>query len=883
MATQTTMELQDKLTGPLEKMMQIMDSTIRVMERMNEAANNIETGGFSNASKAIDGATAEMNRLAVTSSDTVNAVSAVTQGLDGMGGSVAGLSSTTNEILITTKALEKLNAVSQPDIKVGDVTTEMAKVTNATSNATEAFTKLDASITSTSSNANFSSNIGALSSMSSTANTTTKSMETLVSVTESASSTTVDMASHVNKLSDSLNAGAKATDNLANSGKGAADQQEDLNKKTEKGTINMKGYAAAILSAVGAYKLLGAAKNLLGDIFSQGINFHAFKEGSQVAFTTFLGNAKLAKQYMDDMYAFALTTPFAYPDLLESSRNLIAFGIEAKNTFPIMQAIGDAVAGIGGGNTEMQSMSDIFGMIQVQGKITMMEVNRLGKHGVNAIEMLATQAGVSGEAIKKQISDGAVGAGAALTGLVTGMDKQFGGLMAGVKGTWAGTIDSMKSSIRNAGTEMMEDFMEPFRRSIGNLTEMFKKIPEYIGPAIAAFLPFINMLNDAFEAGRFDGFFSTMSASLTVIAWLFSAVAEGALWVATVIDTFWPFIITALVLIASTYIPMVVAGLSTMVIWLYTVGRAWLVAMGPIGWIILAVTFLIGVINMFGVTTEQILGFVGALFFSLGAGIYNIVATAWNQFAMFAEFLANCLIDPTYAAKKLLYDMAKMGIDQMAALAGSFDKAADVLGQAFVTGANMAITAINWIIDALNLIPGVDIGKMSKISASSGSNFSSGLKMLANNLQAPTSEKNVVNIPRMDLKSIPGAVKSGYSAGASVKMPSLGGDTLDLPILDMPLLDMDNTAGGLADGKLKGGKLDKVGKIDDDVNIADEDLKMLSDLADIRSIQNFRSLQPSFVFGDLTIREDSDIQKIIKGIEDYMRDEMDRSGEGVYG
>src|SRR5699024_2583254 len=119
-----------------------------------------------------------------------------------------------------------------------------------------------------------------------------------------------------------------------------------------------------------AYKAFNAAKSFLGDVFSQGIEFHAFKQASEVAFTTFLGDAELAKQYMDDMYAFALTTPFAYPDLLESSRNLIAFGIQAENTFPIMQAIGDAVAAVGGSNAEMQSMADIFGVIQSQGRIT---------------------------------------------------------------------------------------------------------------------------------------------------------------------------------------------------------------------------------------------------------------------------------------------------------------------------------------------------------------------------------------------------------------------------------------------------------------------------------------------------------------------------------
>lgn len=746
---QTTLSLQDRLSGPLVNMMRAMDSTIRVMEQMDSAATSIDVRGLENARRAIDNASADMARL------------------------------------------------------------------------------------------------------------------------NSATGSAGDSAGH------------------------AAQQQSELNESISSGIPSIAKFTSGLLAAVGAYKLFGAAKNVLRDMFSKGIDFIAFKEASQVAFTTFLGDAEKATQYMDDMYAFALTTPFAYPDLLESSRNLIAFGVEAKNTFPIMQAIGDAVAGIGGGNAEMQSISDIFGMIQVQGKITMMEVNRLGKHGVNAIDMLATQAGVSGEAIKKQITDGAVDAGTAITGLVTGMDKQFGGLMAGVKGTWAGTIDSMKSSIRNAGTKMMEGFIEPFKRSIGNLTALIKRIPEYIGPALAAFLPAINMLNDAFEAGRFDVFFATMSASLTVIAYLFSAVAEGAIFVAQAIDTFWPTIVTALVLTAATYIPMVITGLWGMITTLYTVGRAWLVAMGPVGWVILAITVVIGIVQLFGVTSQQILGFVGALFFALGAGIWNVIATLWNYFAMFAEFLINLFIDPTYAMKKLIYDMVMMGIESMTALAGSFDSAANVLGDVFVAGANIAIGAINGLIKAINMIPGVDIGEVGKLSVT-GANVSGALKNMANNLKAPTSSKAVVSIPRLSLKSMPGAIKSGMEAGSNFKMPGFGGaGGLDMPKLDMPTLDMPGMGSeGLgkkpktpksAKGKNPtGGKLDSVGKIEDDISIADEDLKMLKELADIRSIQNFQTLQPSFTFGDMTIREDADIKKIISGIETYMRKEMDRSSEGVY-
>lgn len=730
-----------------------------------------------------------------------------------------------------------------------------------------------------------------------------KAMESTIKVMETMDSATqnLDQKSLANARKNISNASAdmhrlmSATSSAGNSAEKAANQQSKFNNAISGGLPSLGKLTTGLLSAVGAYKAFNAAKSFLGDMFSQGINFHAFKQSSEAAFTIFLGDAQKAKQYMDDMYAFALTTPFAYPDLLESSRNLIAFGIEAENTFSIMQSIGDAVAGIskpGEQTMDMQLLSDVFGVIQSQGRITGMELQRLGAKGIDAAQMIGDMMGVSANEMRDRITKGAVGAGQAIAGLVEGMDKQFGGLMAGVKKTWVGSIDSMKSSIRNAGTAMTEALMKPegpLVTLVQNITGLIKKIPEHIGPAVAAFLPVINMLNEAFEAGRFDGFFSTLGTALTGIAWLLSIVAQGFIWIAEIVDTSWPIILTFFALLAATYIPSVIAGLWGMVSALISVAWGWLVAIGPVGWIILAVAALIAIIMSFGVTTEQILGFVGGLFFALGAAIWNIIAHIWNTFAMFAEFLINLFIDPTYAVKKLFYDMVKMTIDQMAALAGSFDKAADILGNAFVSGANMAITAINWVIKALNKIPGIDIGTMGKVSARTGNNLSQGLKNFSNSLQAPTSSKNVKSIGRMDYKSLPGSYQSGYSKGSSLAFTKTKEpvDKNDDPFNMKKLMDgMLNGAGGPKTKNPKnptGGKLDSIGKIDDEINIADEDLKLLLEMADRKSIQNFRTLNPTIQFtGDMTIREEADIDKIVTKIASKLKEDADASTEGVY-
>lgn len=327
----------------------------------------------------------------------------------------------------------------------------------------------------------------------------------------------------------------------------------------------------------------------------------------------------------------------------------------------------------------------------------------------------------------------------------------------------------------------------------------------------------------------------------------------------------------------------------------------------PGTWILLAfvavIAFVIYAMVNWANQTATVIGFITGLFSALGMFIYNMFAHVWNYIAMIAEFLINVFIDPTYAVKKLIYDLVKSGIDMMTSLAGSFDSAADVLAKVFVTAANIAIGGINALISAMNLIPGVDIGKVGKLEVESTTNIlSKGLKAMADNLKAPTSSKDVVSIPRMDLKSLPAAFKAGNDFGK--KMSLAASDKLTAGIdkvknlmkgpsaaenpFNPDAFSMDDAMKGLGGNDLAngtnptGGKLDKVGKIDKDINIADEDIKLMRDLAEIKSIQNIITLTPQVTFGDTHIREEADIDLIVKKIEKSAEEEIARSAEGAY-
>ncbi|BBP87484.1 hypothetical protein BsIDN1_11020 [Bacillus safensis] len=127
-------------------------------------------------------------------------------------------------------------------------------------------------------------------------------------------------------------------------------------------------------------------------------------EQAKTSLSVLMGDAKKAQSFfLDDMLAFAKkTTPYAFTDIANSGRNLIAFGMDVKNVIPTMQAVGDAAAASGKGAEGFRQISDAFGAMQVSGTLSMEEMNRLMDAGIPALKILANETGQDVMDLKKR-------------------------------------------------------------------------------------------------------------------------------------------------------------------------------------------------------------------------------------------------------------------------------------------------------------------------------------------------------------------------------------------------------------------------------------------------------------------------------------------------
>lgn len=304
----------------------------------------------------------------------------------------------------------------------------------------------------------------------------------------------------------------------------------------------------------------------------------------------------------------------------------------------------------------------------------------------------------------------------------------------------------------------------------------------------------------------------------------------------------------------------------------------------PLTWIIIAIIAIIAIIfmvvaaiNHFAGSSISATGIVVGVFFWLGAVIYNIIMGAVNIIFWFINWFARIWNNPEYAAKLALGNMYKGILDLCIDGLTSIDGFATGLANAFIWAAKKACDGINWIIEKLNKIPGIDIDPV-------GGSLEYTESAMANKISALQSQKADIDKwigdkPKgwddnlLDYKAFkdPGqSYQNGYTWGKELeqKIANFG----DFGNKDTPLEDdtldkinkgLENVESAAKSPTINGGKLDEV----NDVEITDEDIKMLKDIASTKFVNQFTTLQPnmSVSFGD--VHETANIDKIMDAIE----------------
>lgn len=220
---------------------------------------------------------------------------------------------------------------------------------------------------------------------------------------------------------------------------------EDNASKVIKQTTNSVGQlATGFASGQLAVDALKTAFNQLKGVLDTGIKF----EQTQVAFETMMGSAEQGQAMLRDLYDFASKTPFEIPGVLQSSRELMAMGIDAQDMISTLTMLGDIASGVG--TERLGQLTLAYGQVQTATKLTGMELRQFTEAGVPLLESLSEITGKSTSEIKKSMEKGMIIPASMVTQALQNMTQKGGkfyNLMEKQSKTLGGAISNLKDSV----------------------------------------------------------------------------------------------------------------------------------------------------------------------------------------------------------------------------------------------------------------------------------------------------------------------------------------------------------------------------------------------------------------------------------------------------
>ena len=350
-------------------------------------------------------------------------------------------------------------------------------------------------------------------------------------------------------------------------------------EKLESQSTSFSGKMSAMSSAIG----------LAGGAFTAGITVPiagatigvikaaAELEQYQVAFATMLGSASKATEFISQLQDFSAKTPFELPDVIQASRQLLAYGFASEEVTKQLETLGDISAGTG---TNITDLTYLYGTLSVQGRVYARDLLQFTNRGIPALEALAQSLGKTKAEVMTMVSEGKIQFSDVQKAfeMLTGEGGRFNNMMANqsqtLLGMWSTFKDNFFIAMSQVGLKLVETFdlrskmkgalevLETVRTKLLSLIEsnpqlvkigaIFLAIAASIGPALILL----------------SGFLAAMGGISAIVAGVAAAIAAA-----------FAFLLSPIGLVGIAIAALVVA-----------IREDW----GGIG------TFIMGIVNQFG-------------------------------------------------------------------------------------------------------------------------------------------------------------------------------------------------------------------------------------------------------------------------------------------
>lgn len=639
------------------------------------------------------------------------------------------------------------------------------------------------------------------------------------------------------------------------------DEQGRFNREIEEGTNEANELMQTIKGAVAAYatiQTLSAALNLSDQLTSTTARLNLMNDGLQTTQDLqnmiYLSAERARGSYQATADAVSKLGLMA-GDAFGSSEEIIAFMEQVNKQFTIA---GTEAAGI---DAAMLQLTQAMGSGVLRGE----EYNSILEQAPNIIQAIADYMEVPKGQLKDMAAEGLI------------------------------TADIVKAAMFAAADDTNAKF-EQMPKTFSQIWTSFQNT------ALMAFHPVLQRMNEIANSEAFQGFVNNAIEALSMVAGIALEIFDLLVGVAEIVGENWswlsPIIYGVAGALAVYYgwllltkgaemamaavhgIVAVAKGImaaATMLVtgatWAETTAQYGLNAAMyacPIVWIIILIIALIALfyaavaaVNHFAGTSVSATGiicgafmvalaFIGNIFVALWNLVVDVFVLIYNLVAEVANFIGNVFTDPIGAVCRLFFGLADTVLGILQALASAIDA---------IFGSNLAGSVQGWR-DSLGGWVDETFGKGDEVMA----------KMNADDMKLGRFEYGA-------------AWDAGYSFGEGIDESIANFDPSSLFDTNVPgagdYADLSNYGAGLAGdvGDIAG----NTGAIKDSMDITEEDLKYLRDIAEQEAINRFTTAEITIEqTNHNTVSGKMDLDGVVDGLTGAVNEAADIIAEGVH-
>lgn len=175
-----------------------------------------------------------------------------------------------------------------------------------------------------------------------------------------------------------------------------------IQKQAKNSSDQLDAWAKKAATAAASYFSLSAAKNFVAEL----VNVRGEFEQLQIAYETILKSKQKGDALFAETANFAATTPFNFTDVAQGTKQLLAYGFQAKDITSTLTTLGNVASGV---SAPLGDIVYLYGTLKTQGRAYAQDIRQFTGRGIPIIAELAKQFKVSEDQVNKLVEAGRVG------------------------------------------------------------------------------------------------------------------------------------------------------------------------------------------------------------------------------------------------------------------------------------------------------------------------------------------------------------------------------------------------------------------------------------------------------------------------------------------